>query len=77
MRKCTADSIIGAKHQIHVIDQDICTKCGSCFEVCPDNFDAVVRYSGEAVPEAIAENLRTIDRKKKKAAPDRARASAG
>jgi NADH-quinone oxidoreductase subunit F len=77
MRKCTAGSIIGAKHQIHVIDQDICTKCGSCFEVCPDNFNAVVRYSGETVPEAIAENLRTIDRKKKKAEPDRALASTG
>ena len=32
------------------IDQEKCTKCGICFEVCPDRFSAVVRISGEPVP---------------------------
>ncbi len=77
MKKCTAQSIIGAKHQIHVVDQDICTKCGSCYEVCPDNFDAVLRFTGETVPESIPVDMRTIDRKKKKADKTRALASAG
>ena len=65
MRKCTAETINGATHRIHVMDQEICTKCGTCLEVCPPRFDAVVRYSGEAVPDPIAEELRTIERKKK------------
>jgi NADH-quinone oxidoreductase subunit F len=64
-RECTGESIVGGKHRIHVIDQEKCTKCGTCFEVCPTRFDAVRRYSGEPVPEPIADELRVIDRKKK------------
>ena len=30
-RRCPADAIIGGKKQIHVIDQDKCIKCGTCF----------------------------------------------
>ena len=28
----------GGKNRIHVIDQEKCTKCGTCFEVCPPRF---------------------------------------
>ncbi len=75
-RNCSAGSIIGAKHRIHVIDQDKCTKCGSCFDVCPDRFDAVVRYSGESVPDAIPEEQRIIVRKKKGGSDNAAAAAA-
>ena len=66
MRKCPTNGIIGGKNRIHVIDQEKCTSCGTCFDVCPDKFDAVVKCSGEPVPAPIPEEMRTIDRKKKK-----------
>jgi NADH-quinone oxidoreductase subunit F len=62
-KKCPADAIDGAKKTIHVIDQEKCTKCGTCFEVCPDRFRAVVKISGEPVPEPIAEEKRRITKK--------------
>ena len=37
--KCPVDAITGVKKGLHVIDQDLCTKCGTCFDVC--KFDAV------------------------------------
>ena len=30
-RKCPADAIDGGKNMIHIVDQDKCTKCGTCF----------------------------------------------
>ncbi|MDP2719911.1 MAG: NADH-quinone oxidoreductase subunit NuoF [Dehalococcoidia bacterium] len=47
LRNCPAEAILGGKRMIHVIDQDKCTKCGTCFDVCPKKFDAVVRVTGE------------------------------
>jgi len=40
------------KNLVHIIDQDKCTKCSTCFEVCPTRFSAVVKISGEPVPVA-------------------------
>jgi len=34
---------------VHVIDQDKCIKCGTCLDVCPKKFNAVLRVSGEEV----------------------------
>jgi NADH-quinone oxidoreductase subunit F len=65
-RKCPADGIVGGKNRTHVIDQVKCTRCGTCFDVCPEKFGAVVKYSGEPVPPPIPENERTIDRKKRR-----------
>ena len=30
-----------------VIDQDLCIKCGACFEVCPPKVTAVSKYTGK------------------------------
>jgi NADH-quinone oxidoreductase subunit F len=49
-----------------VVDQGKCTKCGTCFEVCPSRFGAVRKISGEAVPDPIPEEKRKIERKSKK-----------
>jgi NADH:ubiquinone oxidoreductase subunit F (NADH-binding)/(2Fe-2S) ferredoxin/Pyruvate/2-oxoacid:ferredoxin oxidoreductase delta subunit len=65
LRECTSEAIIGGKNRIHVIDQEKCTKCGTCFEVCPSRFDAVKKISGEPVPEPIPEEERIITRKSK------------
>jgi NADH-quinone oxidoreductase subunit F len=40
-RNCPVNAIQGERKQLHVIDQDVCTKCGKCEEVC--RFDAIIR----------------------------------
>ncbi len=47
MRNCPTDAIIGGKRMIHVIDQSKCIKCGTCLDVCPSRFNAVVKVSGK------------------------------
>jgi F420-non-reducing hydrogenase iron-sulfur subunit len=64
-RRCPVGAITGAKNQIHVIDQEICIKCGTCFEVCPSKFGAVTKIVGGPVPPPIAEEERAIVRKGK------------
>lgn len=49
LRKCPVDAITGGKKQTHVIDQEKCTKCNTCFEVCPPRFGVVKKMSGEVV----------------------------
>jgi len=65
LRQCPSDAIVGGKNQIHVIQQEKCTKCGTCFEVCPPRFGAVKKISGEPVPSPIPEEARIIVRKSK------------
>jgi len=67
-RRCPVEAIDGGKNRIHVIDQDMCIKCGTCLEVCPSRFSAVLKLSGEPAPPPIPEEERTIARKGKKAA---------
>jgi NADH-quinone oxidoreductase subunit F/NADP-reducing hydrogenase subunit HndC len=38
-RNCPVGAITGERKQTHVIDQDICIKCGICHQVC--QFDAI------------------------------------
>jgi Fe-S-cluster-containing hydrogenase component 2 len=64
-RRCPVEAIAGGKGKIHVIDQDICIKCGTCFEACPPRFGAVSKISGQPVPPPIPEEERTIVRKSK------------
>jgi ferredoxin len=66
-RKCPVDGIGGGKNQIHVIDQESCIKCGTCFDACPARFDAVSKIVGGLVPPPIPEEERMIVRKSKKA----------
>jgi NADH:ubiquinone oxidoreductase subunit F (NADH-binding)/(2Fe-2S) ferredoxin/Pyruvate/2-oxoacid:ferredoxin oxidoreductase delta subunit len=40
-RNCPVHCISGEPRQAHVIDQDICIRCGQCFDVC--RFGAIVR----------------------------------
>ena len=39
---CPVGAITGTKKQLHFLDQNICTKCGSCYQKC--RFEAVVKY---------------------------------
>ena len=64
-RRCPVEAISGGKNQIHVIDQDMCIKCGTCFEVCPPRFGAVSKISRGPVPPPIPEAERMLVRKRK------------
>jgi len=61
-RKCPVEAIDGRKNQIHVIDQDTCIKCGTCFEACPPRFGAVKKMTGGPVPPPLPQEQRAIVR---------------
>jgi coenzyme F420-reducing hydrogenase delta subunit/ferredoxin len=61
-RRCPVEVIAGAKNQIHIIEQDLCIKCGICLEVCPPKFNAVIEYVGDPAPPPIPEEERLIVR---------------
>ena len=42
---CPTEAIKGGKGEIKVIDQEKCSKCGTCREVCPPEYHAVIRIS--------------------------------
>ena len=64
-RRCPAEAIISAKGQIHIVKQEECIKCGTCFEVCPPKFGAVTKIVGAPVPPPLPEDRRSIVRKSK------------
>lgn len=51
LKRCPVDAIIGAKWQVHEIDQTKCIRCGSCMQACPPKFNAVECVSGRVVEE--------------------------
>ncbi|NWG03627.1 MAG: SLBB domain-containing protein [Syntrophaceae bacterium] len=42
---CPTEAIKGGKGEIKVINQEKCSKCGTCLEVCPHEYNAVVKIS--------------------------------
>ncbi len=51
---CPTEAITGEKGQIKVIEQSKCVKCGSCLEVCPPEYDAVIKLSPPSlVPQQV------------------------
>lgn len=42
LRVCPTNAITGEKKEVHVINQELCIKCGACYDKC--RFDAVRRY---------------------------------
>jgi NADH-quinone oxidoreductase subunit F len=50
---CPTEAIYTAKRRIKAIDQSKCVKCGSCLDVCPPQYSAVVKFSpADSVPPA-------------------------
>ena len=62
---CPVEAITGGKGLVHIIKQDKCIKCGACLDVCPTRFSAVVRLSGEKVPEPVVEGVKVIRKREK------------
>jgi len=62
LKRCPVEAIVGAKNQIHVIDQEKCIKCGTCFDACPTRFGAVQKIIGGPVPPPIPDAKRKIVR---------------
>lgn len=61
-RRCPEEAIIGAKNQVHIVNQEKCIKCETCFDVCPPRFGAVLKISGAPVPPPLAEGERAVRR---------------
>jgi NADH-quinone oxidoreductase subunit F/NADP-reducing hydrogenase subunit HndC len=50
LKRCPVDAIRGDKKMVHIINQDLCIKCGTCFNECPTKYNAIVKVSGEQIP---------------------------
>jgi NADH-quinone oxidoreductase subunit F len=42
---CPTEAIKGEKGEVKIIDQEKCSKCGTCLEVCPPEYNAVAKLS--------------------------------
>jgi len=42
---CPTEAIKGGKGEVKAIDQEKCSKCGTCREVCPPEYSAVIKVS--------------------------------
>jgi NADH-quinone oxidoreductase subunit F len=42
---CPTKAIKGEEGEVKIIDQEKCSKCGICLEVCPREYNAVVKLS--------------------------------
>jgi NADH-quinone oxidoreductase subunit F len=42
---CPTEAIKGEKGKVKVIDQEKCSKCGTCLKVCPPEYSAVIKIS--------------------------------
>jgi len=47
LKNCPVEAISGERKKVHVIDQELCIKCGACMEVCPPKVGAVSKYTGK------------------------------
>jgi len=48
LRNCSSGAIFGEPKQLHWIDQEMCSKCGVCYEVCPPKVFSIEILTGEA-----------------------------
>jgi NADH:ubiquinone oxidoreductase subunit F (NADH-binding)/Pyruvate/2-oxoacid:ferredoxin oxidoreductase delta subunit len=46
LRNCSSQAITGQPRELHWIDQDLCHKCGVCYEVCPPKYLSVEIRTG-------------------------------
>jgi len=56
VKSCPVNAISGEPKKPHVINLDICTRCGTCLEVCPEKFKAVIKKTGKVEKAKVFEN---------------------
>jgi NADH-quinone oxidoreductase subunit F len=59
---CPTEAIKGGKGEVKTIDQEKCSKCGTCLEVCPPEYSAVVKLS----PVSSLPSPKSAERRSKK-----------
>ncbi|MBN2185864.1 MAG: SLBB domain-containing protein [Dehalococcoidia bacterium] len=59
---CPTEAVKGEKGEIKFIDQEKCVNCGTCMDVCPPEYDAVIKLSPitQLPPEDLAAKERCI-----------------
>ena len=65
---CPTEAIKGEKGEIKVIDQEKCVNCGTCIDVCPPEYDAVIKLSPITelpIEEDVAAKERAIEQQAK------------
>ncbi len=49
---CPSEAVYSNEKRIKIIDQEKCVKCGTCLEVCPPEYRAVIKLSpADSVPQ--------------------------
>jgi len=64
---CPTEAVKGGKGEVKIIDQENCSKCGTCLEVCPPEYNAVVKLSPVSLlpsPENEQEKITSQSSKK-------------
>jgi NADH-quinone oxidoreductase subunit F len=60
---CPTKAIKGEKGEVKVIDQEKCSKCGTCLEVCPPQYNAIIKVSPVSkVPPTPADKAISTER---------------
>ncbi|MBM3713159.1 MAG: 4Fe-4S dicluster domain-containing protein, partial [Actinobacteria bacterium] len=57
VKSCPVNAISGEPKKPHLIDQDLCIKCGACMDVCPEKFDAVIKRTGILEKVTLGEKI--------------------
>jgi NADH-quinone oxidoreductase subunit F len=57
---CPTEAIKGGKGEVKIIDQEKCSKCGTCLEVCPLEYHAVVKISPVSKLPAASGEKKTV-----------------
>lgn len=50
-KACPVSAISGYPKEVHIIDQELCIRCGMCLDKCPVKFSAIEVYPGSKVME--------------------------
>jgi NADH-quinone oxidoreductase subunit F len=57
---CPTEAIKGGKGEVKTINQEKCSKCGTCLEVCPPQYHAVVKISPISKLPAASGEKKTV-----------------
>ncbi len=69
LKKCPIQAIDGAAKTIHIINQEQCTHCGTCYYACPPRLGAIRKMVDEPIPEPVPESERAVVLTSKKKRP--------